>query len=162
MMCWQFSHMCSLCFSAGVSLDGQTTSLRGTLWRFITSLSLQPSVPPVWFIHPQWTPLCPNIIPSSTSLHWPGLGLSSLSACFICSSSDSHPPELLCPISPFTWYKLSSPVKIFSHNSLFLYSLCSLSPWPHWPVWAPRHYLCRLPLLWWPPLYSKRPLTLLN
>lgn len=162
MMCWQFSHMCSLCLSAGVSLDGQTTSLGGTLWSFITSLSLRPSIPPVWFIHPQWTPLCPNIIPSSTSLHWPGLGLSSLSACFICSSSDSHPAELLCPISPFTWYKLSSPLKIFSHNSLFLYSLCSLSPRPHWPLWAPRHYLCRLPLLWWPPLYSKRPLTLLN
>ena len=162
MWCVGSSVICAHCLSSGVSLDGQTTSLRGTLWSFITSLSLWPSVPPVWFIHPQWTPLCPHFIPSSTSLHWPGLRLSSLSACFICSSSDSHPQNSCAPWAPSP--DISSPHQWKSSAIIlpFLYSLCSLSPRPHWAVWAPRHYLCRLPLLWWPPLNSKRPLTLLN
>lgn len=139
-------HACSLFPQVFLWMD------RGPTFFSLNSLELTHfSLPPVLFMHPQWTPpprypwlpLPPTTCP--TSFH---------SAPFYRSSNllpDAHCPEAPSPGQSSA--SVSLPLEMFSHYSLS--SLCSLSPWPHWPLLAPLGPLplYRLPLLWRAPLY---------
>lgn len=130
-MVGRVSHMCSMCFSAGVSLDGQRTS---------------PSLKTLELYHPSFTsarpsscliyssPVDPRSAPSLSPAHPLSTGLAfacPLSARFICSSKRFHPPQLLCPISPFTWSKLCFNLIQHKCSAITLsLSLFSLLPEP--------------------------------
>lgn len=115
------------------------------------------SLPPVWFIHPQWTPPYPQL--PLSPLAWPPSILSfiplhlQLKALFVLLDTPlPHKPLPLVKALLQSLYQCKCSAIV-----LFLDSLCSLSPWPHWHLLAPLAplslFLCWLPLLWRAPLY---------